>query len=119
MTVDSVYLLQQGDMDVGVELPAELLRIVSQGVINLAPWHVMHRDLAKRRMLGMRGRYQTKYVPFARRQDNDDVACIDPTLPGRIVVVHDFATEGSERVAPYDSFWDWFRQAIDDMIEFS
>ena len=53
-----------------------------------------------------------------RRQDNDDLACFDPEKPGRVVVIHDFATEGTEFRKEYLSFADWFRQAIDDLILF-
>jgi hypothetical protein len=106
------------DLDVAAELPPELARIVSQGLIDLSPWHVMPRQLARTRMLGLRQRYRSKYVPFARRQDNDDLACIEPGAVGTVVVVHDFATEGSERVRSYETFWAWFRAAIEDMIEF-
>jgi hypothetical protein len=70
------------------------------------------------RLASMRKRYGTKYVPFAHRQDNDDVACLDPAFPGQIVVVHDFASEGTERRASYGTFWDWFRAAVEDMILF-
>jgi len=78
----------------------------------------MPRELARKRMAGLRGRYRTKYVPFARRQDNDDLACIDPGEPAHVVVIHDFSAEGAERVATYETFWDWFRSAVDDMIGF-
>jgi hypothetical protein len=113
-----IDLLLPEDLDVSVSLPRELERIASQGLINLSPWHVMPRELAKKRMTGLRGRYRTKYVPFARRQDNDDVACIDPDEPGRVVVVHDFSTDDAERVATYETFWDWFRSVVEDMIAF-
>src|SRR5438105_4487230 len=104
-----VELLAPEDLDVVLAVPAELRRIVSQGLVDLTPWHVMDRALAKKRMTAMRTRYRTKYVPLARRQDNDDLACIDPALPGQIVIVHDFASEGSERRAIHGTFWDWFR----------
>jgi hypothetical protein len=117
-TDKSFYLLLPEDLDISVSLPEELVRIASQGLINLSPWHVMPRELTKKRMAGLRGRYRTQYVPFARRQDNDDLACIDPGRLGCVVVVHDFSTEGKERVATYDTFWDWFRSAVDDMIAF-
>lgn len=113
-----IELLSPGDLDVSVPLPQELVRVASQGLINLSPWHVMPRDLAKKRMTGLRGRYRTKYVPFARRQDNDDLACIDPNEPARVVVIHDFSKEGAERVGTYETFWSWFRSAVDDMIAF-
>jgi hypothetical protein len=113
-----VELVGREDLDVTLHLPPELHRIASQGLVDLTPWHLMDRAHAKQRLAGMRTRYRTKYVPFARRQDNDDVACLDPAMPGQIVLVHDFADEGWERRATYGTFWDWFRAAVEDMILF-
>src|SRR4051812_45212429 len=107
-------LYEPSDLDVAMELPEGLVRIVRQNLVDLTPWHVLPRDLAVKRLRGMRQRYSTKYVPFAYRQDNDDVACIDPTKPEEIVIVHDFASEGTERRQRFDSFWEWFRAAVED-----
>ncbi len=63
---NAVELLAPEDLDVSVPLPKELVRVASQGLIDLSPWHLLPRDLAKKRMTGLRGRYRTKYVPFAR-----------------------------------------------------
>jgi len=111
-------LLEPSDLDVQVRWPDDLLRVVKQGLGDLTPWHVMPRDLALKRLPGLRERYSRKYVPFAYRQDNDDIACIDPARPDEIVIVHDFASEGSELRRRFDSFWEWFRAATEDMILF-
>jgi hypothetical protein len=110
--------LEVADLDVAIRLPEGLLRIADQNIVDLAPWQVMPRELALERLKGLRERYSCKYVPFARRQDNDDLACIDPATPNEVVIVHDFASEGSERRRRFSSFWDWFRTAIEDMIAF-
>jgi hypothetical protein len=106
------------DLDVQVSLPEGLLRIVEQNLVDLTPWHVMPREDAVKRLHGLRQRYARKYIPFARRQDNDDLACIDPARPEEIVIVHDFASDGTELRKRFDSFWDWFRAAVDEMIAF-
>jgi len=114
----TIALLRGEDVDVPMVLPTGLERVVQQGLLNLAPWHIMDREAAKQRLHGLRERYKTKYVPFARRQDNDDIACIDPERPGHVVIVHDFASEGYELRRDFNSFWDWFRAAVEDMIIF-
>jgi hypothetical protein len=101
-----------------VAIPAGLSRIVEQGLVDLSPWLILRRDQALARMEGLRERYKTAYVPFARRQDNDDLAVLLPNAPDRVVIVHDFADEGCELRTEYESFWDWFRVAIEDMIAF-
>ena len=70
------------------------------------------------RFLGLRNRYPDRLlVPFAVRQDNDDVACWDIDQ-GNVAVVHDFASPGWERRGEFPGFYDWLRQAIEDLIEF-
>lgn len=110
--------LQAEDVDVAIAYPEGLERVFRQGLIDLTPWHLLDRDAAKQRLHGLRARYSVKYIPFARRQDNDDIACIDPTRPGHVAIVHDFASQGYERRRDFESFWDWFRVAVEDMITF-
>ncbi|HEX4341008.1 MAG TPA: hypothetical protein VH062_34100 [Polyangiaceae bacterium] len=114
----TLNVLERSDLDVELQLPEALSRIVNQHLVNLKPWRVMPREEAVARLEGLRQRYSRKYVPFARRRDNDDVACIDPARPDEIVIVHDFASEGTESRQRFDSFWDWFRAAVEDMILF-
>lgn len=106
------------EMGVGVNCPHELQRVHEQRLLNLSPWHVMSREQVAQRLKGLRGRYSRPYVPFASRQDNDDIACLEASRPGQVVIVHDFASEGSEVRGEYDSFWAWFRSAVEDMILF-
>jgi hypothetical protein len=103
---------------VALPLPAELERLVVLNLVDLEPWRVMKRDEARTRFEWLRSRYQRGYFPFARRQDNDDIACLDPSQAGAVTVVHDFASVGSEARTIHETFWDWFRAAIEDMIEF-
>jgi hypothetical protein len=111
-------LLRPDDVGLVLPLPAEIERLVVLNLIDLEPWHIMPRDEARTRFDGLRSRYQPIYFPFARRHDNDDIACLDPSQLGTVTVVHDFATAGSEAKTIHETFWDWFRTAIEDMIEF-
>jgi hypothetical protein len=114
----TISLLQTEDVDEPVTLPDGLMKVVEHNLIDITPWHIMPRELAVVRLKGLRQRYQQKYVPFAYRQDNDDVATILTGVPDRVVVIHDFAADGSEVVCEHESFWAWFRAAVDDLIEF-
>jgi len=111
-------IYEDGDLDVQASIPEGLGRLLEEELTNLTPWHIMPRELALVRLRGLRERYTRKYVPFAQRQDNDDLACLDPALPAKVVVVHDFASEGHECRQEFDSFSDWFRAATEDMILF-
>ena len=57
-------------------------------------------------------------IPFARRGDNDDVACFELNKGEEVQIIHDFASIGYEQRKTYKTFWDWFRDAIEEMIQF-
>lgn len=116
MRIHTFY--EESDLDVPLSFPDGLLRTMRQNLLDLTPWHFLPREIAVVRLRSMRQRYTRKYVPFAYRQDSDDLACIDPVNPCAVVIVHDFASEGTELRKRFDSYWDWFREAIEDMIAF-
>jgi hypothetical protein len=98
--------------------PKPYLRLVEQGLFDLRPWHLMDAERAQERARGLARPYrQRQLFPFAYRQDNDDVACWSRDCPEGVVVIHDFASPGFEDEDAFDSFWDWFRSAIDETID--
>lgn len=99
--------------------PESFMKVVRLNLLNLDPWLVMNSDQVTSRMDGLRERYPSRVlVPFARRLDNDDLACFEPIKGGGVQVIHDFASSGYEQRKEYVDFWDWFRDAMNDMIEF-
>ncbi len=103
----------------GFAYPPEFLKVVRLGLLDLEPWYVLRGERLRELHDGLARRYPTKrWVPFARRQDCDDVACWSRDGTPRVVVVHDFADPGWEERRNFATFWDWFRQAVEDMIEF-
>ena len=106
------------------EIPKGYYRICELGLTNIQPWYFLEGQEFRTIYLGIQRRYpQRVLLPFARRQDNDDVACFvvdcrDYKL-GQILVIHDYASSGYEVHNSFPSFWDWFRMAIDEMIDSS
>ncbi|GAA3064684.1 hypothetical protein GCM10020000_55390 [Streptomyces olivoverticillatus] len=82
----------------GFEYPAEFIRVAEDlELTNLEPWWIFDGDQLRIRATGLRDRYpERKLVPFARRQDNDDLACWDLDR-GDVAVIHDFADAGREQ----------------------
>jgi hypothetical protein len=112
-------LLSSEDWPAGFMYPNSFIRVVDLGLTNLDPWIILEGDLLRRRMRGMQERYpERQLVPIAMRGDNDDVACWDVSRPGKVVVIHDFADPGYEYVGEFNNFADWFRSAVDDMLNF-
>lgn len=114
-------LLTPDALPAGFSYPPLFLRIVELGLTNLEPWHVLGGDRLIRRNAGLRERYPDRIlVPFAERQDNDDVACWDvPRGSDAVVIVHDHATPGWEsRQPPFRDLHAWLHQAVDDLVFF-
>jgi len=112
-------LLSANELPSGFAYPREFEHIVELGILNLEPWYIMQGEALRRCSAGLEQRYPARrLVPFARRQDNDDVACWQVEHPDEVFIIHDFASPGWEQRACYASFYDWLKQAVEDLIEF-
>jgi hypothetical protein len=111
-------LLPESPLPRGFVYPALFRHIVDLGLTQLEPWWIIDGDLLRDRLDGLRTRYPDRtLIPFAVRQDRDDVACW--TGDGEAVaVVHDFASAGYEERDGFDDFASWLRSAVDDLIAF-
>lgn len=99
--------------------PNQFLKIVEQNLIDLNPWYVLSGEQLNLKFQGLKERYPKRsLIPFARRNDNDDVACWEKSDPNKVIIIHDFASEGWEQRQVYNDFWSWFRSVIEEMIAF-
>lgn len=111
-------MLSQEELPDGFVYPDEFLRAVDSGLVGLEPWWLLEADNLRSRVSGIRQRFpERRLVPFARREDNDDVACWDLDS-GTVRVIHDFTTPGRENRAEYSTFYEWMRAALEDFINF-
>ena len=92
-------------------------KVIVLGLINLYPWSLMNPDSVKKHLEGLQKRYpERKLIPFAKREDNDDLACFDADKGEEIVQrIHDFAAPGWEQKQTFKDFSEWFKNAFDDM----
>jgi hypothetical protein len=95
-----------------------------RNLIDLDPWMLLTSEgRIRTRSEGVNQRYGDRSVVcFAERRDTDDVACLvvssrDENERGRVLIVHDFANAGAEVDASFLDFWEWFKAAVDDMID--
>lgn len=99
--------------------PGAFLRIVNLQLINIEPWMIMDKNQVLFRMKGLKERYPSRtLIPFARRIDNDDIAAFEVFKGEKVQIIHDFASSGYEQRGEFILFWDWFKQALHDMINF-
>ena len=97
--------------------PAEFIKIVELNLVDFDMWYLMNSEQVDIRIKGLKSRYPSRnLIPFARRDDNDDIACFEVGKGNSVQIIHDFADEGFEQRKVYEFFWDWFRDAIDEMI---
>ncbi|MGH3544594.1 MAG: hypothetical protein ACRDPW_01475 [Mycobacteriales bacterium] len=81
-----IELIPLDDLPETFNYPPEFIRIVELGVTDLEPWSILGGNELRFVYHRLRQDYpDQEYVPFATRQDNDDVACWAPwsvSIPG-------------------------------------
>lgn len=113
-------LLGPSELPAGFTYPPQLVRMVEHELTDLHPWWILTGEHLHTRQRGVRGRYPDReLVVLAKREDNDDVACLDlQTTPHPVVVIHDFAEPGWEQRASFPGIAEWLRSAFDDFLTF-
>jgi len=112
-------LLDTSQLPHDFKYPDDFLRAVGLNLVDFDLWYIMNEDQALQRLKGLQKRYPDRLlIPFARRDDNDDIACFEIGKSEEVQIVHDFASSGYEQRKSHPTFWDWFKDAIDEMIEF-
>ncbi len=92
--------------------PNDFLEFTRTGAIDIGPWQLLQGAWLRVRCEGLKKRFPGRnLIPFARRIDNDDVACWDQKQPQYICVVHDFCAPGWERREEFPSFHAWLLAA--------
>lgn len=112
-----MYLIENNFLPCGFSYPSAIEKLASLGLTNFGNWAFFEAEAAYQRMNGLRERYpQRALVPFARRFDNDDIACLAEE-PGKVYIIHDFASAGWETGLVYDAVWQWVIAAICELAE--
>lgn len=98
--------------------PTSYLKAIELNLVDFEFWYLMSKEQIETRISGLMNRYPNrKLVPFARRDDCDDIACFEVEKDSKVQIIHDFASEGYEQRNEYKDFWDWMKAAIDELIE--
>jgi hypothetical protein len=84
----------------------------------LQPWYFLEED----NMFFVNNRWPNKPViidllAFARRQDNDEIACFDTSTTDNVVLINGWAPDGYEILQVYSSFWEWMKSVVDDVAD--
>lgn len=80
-------------------------------------WYFFREEFLDIRTSGLKERFpERKLVPFARRGDNDNIACFEAGKGEKVFIVHDFASPGWERRREYDNIWLWLKDAVGELV---
>ena len=89
--------------------PSNYLNLLELNLIDYEEWFFLNPTQVAIRIEGLQQRYpHRKLIPFARREDNDDIACFEVGKKDSVQIIHDFASEGYEQKKQYDKFIDWY-----------
>jgi hypothetical protein len=114
-----IDLLDEKDLPSWFHYPEPFLRTVGIGFLRFQPWRILEGVYSASRMKGLKERFPARDLfPFALRTDCDDVACWERGNLERVEIIHDFADPGWEQEATFETYWEWFRSAINDFAEF-
>ncbi|MEI6352164.1 MAG: hypothetical protein WCP06_13790 [Verrucomicrobiota bacterium] len=112
------YFAEKGNLPDWFEYPTGFRNLVEQGSVNFKPWCLVDADFAMKTYPALRERYGRELFPIALRQGTDDVACLEKGRGEVIAIINGYTSPGWENEDEFESFWQWFRAAIDEMIEF-
>ena len=122
------------DETVAAEEPLELRWLRAHGLHFLTPWHFLEVDRPEG-AAGFRNEFQKEtmegsvperdFLPFAKRQDQDDVAGLvveDGAVTSKVIVAHLTWTGRPERpgyptIERFPNLWAWLKQVVDDTAE--
>jgi hypothetical protein len=99
------------------EYPAEFQNLVKQGIVDFKPWYLVDADFALKTYQMFRARYRRELFPIAHRHGSDEVACVEKGCGDTVKIINGYTSSGHENEGEFSSFWEWFRYAINEMIE--
>jgi hypothetical protein len=110
-------LLERQCLPEWFEYPQKLVELMESGEIDFGPWQLLHGKWLSVRHEGLKQRYPNlNLVPFARRLDDDDVACFDiseKSFSLKVKIIHDFASSGWEEREEFETFDLWLQEALE------
>lgn len=111
------YKITDSELLNGFQYSDAYEKLLELNLMDFDFWYFFEEKRAVTRLKGLRNRYPDRnIIPFATRDDNDDIACFDKDDPNIVYIIHDFASAGYELRKTYSSLWDWFQDVINELI---
>jgi hypothetical protein len=117
MNDDKDYIARTERLPSWFMYPSGMRILIEQKCINFIPWRIVDADFALTTYLDLREKYGRELFPIAHRDGSDDVACMEEGRGEVILVINGHTSPGEENLEKFENFWEWFRAAVDEMIE--
>ena len=114
MTNVDDYLLPEHLRPEWLQYPPALVEMVRSGRVKLVPWHLDKSAAAMNQHLRFKAHLARDLMPFAYRQDREDLACFEKGKGDSVMIIHDNTDPGWEDDDFYPSFADWLRAAEEE-----
>ena len=125
-----MFFLSNKFLPKGFKYPEVYVKFANGVIPDLNPWGYYYDNPKPKlhgltdlefHLEGLKKRYpKRKLVPFARRGDNDDVACFDASVPSddpSVIIIHDWASPGWENHGEFENFLEWLAFAKEQAKE--
>lgn len=104
-----IDILHENEKPIWVVYPLAYLKLVNKNEDEFLPWYLLGKEQLLIRYNGLKKRYPARELfPFARDDNSDDVACWEKGKPGKVILIHDFASPGYENKLEFESFEKWY-----------
>lgn len=110
------YLLNDKDKPEWLNYPEALKNMILNGEVKLTPWHLMQKERVLLEISVLFKLYQRHLIPFAYRQDNDNLACFEKES-SKVFIIHVFASKGFENEDTFENFDDWYQDVYEEMVD--
>lgn len=96
-----------------VNMPTQYFSLIKFDQVKFSPWFFFDRKELMIYCDGLKERYPNRALfPFAKYAYSDDIACLEKENPGKVIIIHDYASPGWEQRHIFDSFEDWFELVL-------
>lgn len=94
----NIKFLDKSILPKGFSYPEPLLKILKLNIVDFNLWYIMDNKQMLLRYEGLKERYPNRVlIPFAKRDDNDDIACFEFEQGEKVQIIHDYASFGYEQ----------------------
>jgi hypothetical protein len=111
---DHEYLIPEALRPAWLAYPVEFVEMVMLGRVKLVPWKLYKAEGSLRTHNRFKTHLGRDLVPFAHRQDREDLACFERGKGHAVMIIHDNTDPGYEDEGSFLTFTDWLRAAEEE-----